>query len=200
MATWPPRDMDPFAMAPWLRSSRTISSTWFWVFVPLLSIAVILVALAEDSLGDPSDVQIIQDLGRFFGLKIKSASSPKFPLLRDFASVFIMFLFVATSVLLHRQWKHMAELLTELAANNAIKPRNTIRLSRRSELLGVDRIIRNVRPEEAVDALVARMNRIFQGVAGRWSLVILGTSLAMTAAIMLGGRLDGVFRPSCRRG
>jgi len=135
-----PHDFDPFlVLPPPLRAIQRLPA-WGITFLLPIFLAVILVATALDgTVGGSSDFRPIQDIKTALGLGQPPPTPASFPFLRDFTSMALLCAVVATSVVVHLQWKLFATCISGLMTSGALTPRQAPLFRRHHRLLRIDR-------------------------------------------------------------
>jgi hypothetical protein len=168
-----------------------------WWLIPLFAGLVLIVNLADGTLGTLADFQLWEDTKRLtYGLtdptKV-SDSDPYFPLVRDAGSWFLAFTIVFGTFLLHRQWRLIADALPAMRRSGTIVPRDEpLKLNRFTRLIGIDRKVRGCEPHEALDEFVRKTAAPspFKRVLTMLTLGVLAIVLAQ--ALRMGER-RGIF-------
>lgn len=185
--------LDPWAIARPFRWTRKLSSARLWLVGPALVFLTLLVTTTEGTLGQKKDFQILLDIRRILGLKVPP-SPAAFPLVRDVLSWFLIIVVVATCVLVHRQWHYIARSISDMAANDVIRPVDRLPSSSRSRLLLLHRILGDCDPDNALIVLATWVNRLFSK-ASRWvSWTFFLLAIIFAGLLFFGGRSTGVFR------
>jgi hypothetical protein len=106
--------------------------------------------------------------------------------MRDVTSWFLTSVTIVGVLLLHREWQHMARCLSRLANNGALVYREQRLSSTFSRLLGVDRMVAGVAPENALNVLVGRVVGTLARRSHRLTLSLIAVSIVLAQLLTLG--------------
>jgi hypothetical protein len=189
------REFDPFAASPVASMLARVSTGRLVILLPLILALLFAATLLEHTTGGLRDVQPLADLR----LALNSGggqSAPRFPLTRDFLTLWLMVAEVATVLIVHRQWILMAECVGSLESSGAIValnrpvPSRWLRLGERlfpveegsQDLDGLETVMRHARSSLAV--MRAKRGWVLAGLALVGSaVVILGENPQILSAV-----------------
>ena len=156
------KDVDVYQLLPGLRNRSTL---WVWLVGLGIVGTVAVVTAVEHTAGSVADLrQIAHDIARGTSRlttdEPSAAVSQDFPLLRDIAS----WVFAATIIggcgVLRALLSRLSVAFSDLVRLGAVKPATTLRLSRVSRFLLIDRKVRNLAAADALPAFIGRVNRL----------------------------------------
>src|SRR4249919_1549748 len=133
-------DLDPFEFMLLYRGLKGAHTSWLALIAPISVGAILLAAFVSGTQGAFRDFQFWADIRRVLRVAHTPASQPDFSLMRDVTSWLLLIIIVSGALLLHRQWKYMAQCLSGLAESGAITARDQPISNHFSRLLRIDKI------------------------------------------------------------
>lgn len=207
------RDLDPFIIVPPFRWAKNLK-TW-WLLAPLTIGLVgfyLCVTVIDGTFGSSRDFQAGEDFERVFDIGHPPASIPYFPWMRDITSWFLLFMIIATCLIVHKQWRLIAGCMSGLARNGVLKQRQQRDFDekikeRNARILRIDKLLEGCKPPKApdplpeiwaLDSLIARLSdRSVRRLASLAPVVALFTALLVFSLIVAEQHgLFEVFMPS----
>ncbi|MFE9747179.1 hypothetical protein ACFYOT_19935 [Saccharothrix saharensis] len=179
-------DFDPFQFALLYQKLKGVHTWWLALGGVVVIALLALVSTIEGTFGRAADFQPAADFKRTVGIALAERSAPSFPFMRDVVSWLLALIVVTGAVLLHRHWQHLSVCLSRLTANGALVARDVPRSNRVSKVLGVDRMIRGVAPEQALDTVVSKVVEALKRRGVGLLVLMGGSALVLTILLLLG--------------
>ena len=199
--------MGKYSEIVWLPTGRTLSTSTNADALTGLPNTYI-----DGTFGSSRDFQAGEDFERVFDIGHPTASIPYFPWMRDITSWFLLFMIIATCLLVHKQWRLMAVCMSGLARSGVLKQRQQHDVDekmkeRNARILRIDKLLKGCKPPKApdqlpeiwaLDYLIARLSdRSVRRLANFAPVVALLTSLLVFSLIVAEQHgLFQVFMPS----
>jgi hypothetical protein len=201
-------DFDPFYFSHLFRRRKHTPNYRLWLVGLLAVVPLIVVNVAQRTIGAPRHFQLVDDLGRITGLGTVPPAVPEFPLLRDVTSWLLLLAVISGAVLLHKQWQLMSICLGQLVENGALVPkkevhtgpadapvldaRRTFGLNGFTRVLGIDRIIAGCTVEDALSTLVNTVNQRMRTIRSVSFLTLLLLAFILSG-LLIQGEKHGLF-------
>lgn len=185
--------IDPFACVSFMIGIGRINSWRITLLAPLIGGLILLACIVEDTVGELSDVQLLLDLARVFGVDVQEYSEPSFPLARDVASWFFFFVVCTTCTLLHRQWQLMRECIPGVIRSGAVRELSSPKCRPIHRILLLPRLLRHEHSSGPLTALIKSVN---QGIikAGKLSWLTGFIAVLLTVYVIVKENQNGLFR------
>lgn len=180
------KDFDPFEFALLYQKLKNVQTGWLALISVLVAATLILASAIQGTFGDLADFQVVADVKRTLGIAHPEPSAPSFPFMRDFVSWLLAAIVISGAVLLHRHWLCMSTCLSRLTANGALVTRKTVLSNRFSKVLRVDRMIKGVEPEQALNTIVTKVVEVLKKRSVGLLVLMGGSALVLTILLILG--------------
>lgn len=183
---------DPFLAVPYLKS---LSRARLW---PLLLIApticglLLVVSWFHGTLGSFHDFQPLKDTQSALGIPDSDVSAPTFPLLRDFASLFLIIVIGVTIAIVQRQWIRMVAVVPALVSSGSLRPRVTPCYSPMHKRMRVEALVARGGGSNDMESLLFQINTWLK-TFGRSSAWVLAAAAISSLLLALGSYRNGVF-------
>ncbi|WP_377553552.1 hypothetical protein [Micromonospora zhanjiangensis] len=183
--------LNPYLVAPATQRWRPAG---MYLLLPLGLACVLLAAHYDGVLGTPDDFNPYRDILAALDAPGIPSTTPAFPLLRDFTSLYLIAVIWLTVPITVDQWRQMHGTFSSLNGAGVLISRSSPTYSRVQELLGIRRVVEHGRAHGlTAEEAIFEVGNGFLARVGRFQPIVIVVSFVLAILITEGERLNGVY-------